>query len=37
VRACVQAARPVDPAAAQAMLEAGKPAILTTKSAVSGG
>ena len=36
VRACVQAARPADPAVAQALLEAGKPAILTTKSAVSG-
>ncbi len=37
VRACVQAARLADPAAAQALLEAAKPSILTTESAVSGG
>ena len=37
VRACVRAARPADLAAAQAQLEEGKSAALTTKSAVFGG
>jgi hypothetical protein len=36
VRACVQAARSVDPAAAQALLEGGKSPALTTGNAVLG-
>lgn len=37
LRASVRAAQDADPAAAQALLEAGKSAVLTTKSAVCGG